>query len=310
MTFAALLAFAMAILSVHAQGDAASQAPATSGKCMMWKTATKTATVFLLGSLHATTPEMYPLPKEVVDAFAKSDALVVEVNMNELDQQKLFAFIGEKGVYKDGKTLPECVSKETWEGTKAALAELGVLTNGLEKLKPWYVGMILMMAQMEKLGFDSKLGIDAHFLDLAAKRKMRVDELETADFQMNLFADADAKKQEQGLAMTLTEIKGMKSELTTLADAWVAGDAGAIDAVLSKKLADHPESRDFVNEIIYDRNAPMTAKIENYLRGTGTVFAIVGVAHIVGDKGIVKLLRDHQHVVEQCSAAIRKGDQP
>jgi uncharacterized protein len=303
LMIAILLGCSTALFPPSVLADDAVKAPANTGKCMMWKMASKTATVFLLGSLHVTTPEMYPLPGAVEDAFAKSDRLVVEVNMNKLDQQKLFTFIGEKGVYKDGKTLPECVSKETWEGTKDALDKLGVPSAGVEKLKPWYIGMVLMMAQVEKLGYDPKLGVDQHFLTLAAKRKMPIDELETADFQMNLFAKGNAKQQEETLAMTLTEIKGMKPELAKLVDAWIAGNASAIDAVLSKKLTDHPESRAIMNELIYDRNAPMTAKIEKYLAGTNTVFVTVGVAHIVGDKGIVKLLRSHKQTAEQCSSA-------
>jgi uncharacterized protein len=306
---AALLACAIAILSIPAR--AADAAATNAVRCMMWKATSKTATVFLLGSLHVAAPEMYPMPPAVEDAFARSDKLVVEVDMNKLDQQKLFAFIAEKGGYKDGKTLPECVSKETWEATRDAIQQFGIPLTGFEKLKPWYVGMVLMMAQIEKLGYDSKLGIDQHFMNLAAKKKLPVDELETAAFQMNVFANGDDKKQEQELVSTLAEIKGMKDEMATLINAWIAGDADVIDAVLSKKLADHPESRAFVNELIYDRNAPMTAKIEHYLAGTGTVFVTVGCAHVVGTNGIVKILRDHHFAVEQCGATTNKeGHKP
>ena len=49
----------------------------------MWKVSSNTATVYLLGSMHMATPEMFPLPREVEEAFAKSDTLVVEVNINK-----------------------------------------------------------------------------------------------------------------------------------------------------------------------------------------------------------------------------------
>ena len=308
VAIASLVIFAATLLSAPVPASKDGTIP---GRCMMWKATSKTATVFLLGTLHVATPEMYPMPKAVEEAFAKSDRLVVEVNMNKLDQQKMFAFIAEKGGYKDGKTLPECVSKETWAATRDAIQQFGIPLTGFEKLKPWYVGMVLMMAQIEKLGYDAKLGIDQHFLDIAMKKRVGIDELETADFQMNIFANGDDKKQEQVLVSTLAEIKSMKDEIATLISAWIAGDAGAIDAVLSAKLADHPESREFVNELIYDRNAPMAAKIGNYLKGTGTVFVAVGSAHLVGTNGIVKMLRDQHFAVEQCSATTKtEGNKP
>lgn len=295
----ALLCLLFAAFPAAAPADEA-KAPAQG---LLWKASSATAAVYLLGSLHATPPSFYPLPRHIEEAFGDSDALVVEVNVNKLDQQKVFAFIGEKGVYPDGRTLPECIGGKTWEETTNAFARLGIPQTGIEKLKPWYVAMMLMMAQVEKLGFDPKLGIDAHFLDLAARKKMRVDELESAVFQMNLFAHGDAAEQEQLLAMTLTEIEGMNVEMAALARDWLAGDAKALAELLEKKLEADPASRAIVNRLIYDRNDAMADRVERYLKGTGTTFVVVGSAHLVGDRGIVKRLGDHQFRLQQIGAA-------
>ena len=40
-------------------------------------------------------------------------------------------------------------------------------------------------------------------------------------------------------------------------------------------------------------------KIEEYLKGKDPVFVVVGAAHIIGDKGAAKLLRDKGYKVEQ-----------
>jgi uncharacterized protein YbaP (TraB family) len=43
----------------------------------------------------------------------------------------------------------------------------------------------------------------------------------------------------------------------------------------------------------------MTAKIEDYLKGKESIFVVVGAAHIIGDKGIAKQLRDKGYKVDQ-----------
>jgi len=47
------------------------------------------------------------------------------------------------------------------------------------------------------------------------------------------------------------------------------------------------------------RNATMAAKIEGYLKETGEFFVVVGAGHLVGEKGIVELLKRKGFPVEQ-----------
>jgi uncharacterized protein YbaP (TraB family) len=48
-----------------------------------------------------------------------------------------------------------------------------------------------------------------------------------------------------------------------------------------------------------DRNRNMTKKIASYLRSGGCVFVVVGAGHLVGELGIVELLRKEGFTVEQ-----------
>jgi uncharacterized protein len=52
-------------------------------------------------------------------------------------------------------------------------------------------------------------------------------------------------------------------------------------------------------KILDDRNVVMATKIEEYLKGKDPVFVVVGAAHIVGDKGVAKMLRNKGYKVEQ-----------
>ena len=91
---------------------------------------------------------------------------------------------------------------------------------------------------------------------------------------MNLIASFDAKTQEQSLVLGLAKIKNMKGDMAKLIDAWIAGDAVAIDKELNKDRKEHPEAEQIMQNMIYDRNGPMAAKIEDYLKGNKTVFVV------------------------------------
>jgi len=65
------------------RADDAPKAPARTGKCMMWKWHHPPPPFISSGSIHVASKDMYPLAKEMEEAFAKSDTLVVEVNMNQ-----------------------------------------------------------------------------------------------------------------------------------------------------------------------------------------------------------------------------------
>src|SRR5215470_16334435 len=77
---------------------------AQTGRAFMWVTKSDTATVYLLGSMHAAQKDLYPLDDRIEGAFSKSDALVVEVEETELTTQAQLQ-LAAKGMYPFGDTL-------------------------------------------------------------------------------------------------------------------------------------------------------------------------------------------------------------
>ena len=269
---------------------------------MMWKVSSPTATVYLVGSLHLATPEMYPLPKEMEDAFAKADTLTVEVNTNKLDQQKLMSVMQTKGMYQGDETLSTNLKKETLQELQDECTKLGLPEAGIEKMKPWVVGLMLDVLALQKLGMDPSLGIDKHFLDLAAAKGKTIEELESADFQLDLLSSFDPKLQEENLLSTLDEMKNLKSDFNELTGAWIAGDGKTVEAEFDRQVKQHPETAEVNQKLIFDRNGPMAQKVEAYLKGNKTVFVVAGCLHMVGDHGIVHILQDDKFTVEQSPA--------
>jgi len=277
--------------------------------CFLWKATSKTTTVYLLGSLHVAKPDLFPLPKAIEDAFADSRKLVVEVNVEGLDQLKILQQTFEKGMYpKDkGETLSKAVSKETLKLLEKYCAEKKELKMAaLEPMRPWLLTMLLMAEELKASGFSEE-GIDKHFLKKAKTQKKPIMELETAGAQLDLFTQMTPEVQDKMLAKTLTEAGSMKNQMEKIIAAWKAGDAEAMtETVLRDPVRRHPESKAVMVKLFDDRNAKMVEKIEGMLKDNETCFVMVGAGHLVGEKGIVKLLQDKKIEVEQVKRAPAK----
>lgn len=299
------LAFAFAVLAPALADDAAP-------KRLFWRvTSDKGGEVFLLGSVHAGNDDMYPLPKEIEDAYKKADALVVEADVENVDAAKVQALVMEKGMYGEDDSLKKHLSKEGWKKLKEFCAKEGIPADQLQRMKPWLVSLQLQQLSMSKAGIDASRGIDKHFLTKAHKHDKKILELESAEFQINLLAELGKDLEEKFLLSTLDEQEKGKEQLDAIVDAWMKGDDAKMAELGAKGAKEHPEFEPVMKKLIDDRNVEMAKKIEDWLVTKGSSkFVVVGSLHLVGDKGVVKLLENKKFTVERptLTAPAKKKD--
>jgi uncharacterized protein YbaP (TraB family) len=273
--------------------DTLSQSP----KSFLWKIQSKTSTVYVLGSLHLAKKEIYPLSQRIENAFDQSDFLVVEANVNDIkkiDIQKLM----ESAFYPANDALEKHVSPETFEWVKKETEGLGIPLELLDKQKPWFLAMTLVSLESIKLGLDPNLGIDKYFLSKAEGKK-KILELESLDYQIRLLSGFSEKDQELFLIYTLKDLNVMEQEVGRLIQAWVSGDAQAVESILARSVSEDKRLSAILEKLIFERNRRMVAKIEDFLRTKETYFVIVGAGHLVGNQGILKLLGGKGYLIEQ-----------
>jgi uncharacterized protein YbaP (TraB family) len=291
----AVLIVLLAFLGV-AQAQQAAPAQPKPRRFLMWKATSPSATVYLVGSIHVGDSSMYPLPKEVESAFATAKVLAVEINIKNADQAKMIGLVQKYGVYTDDDVLAKHLSKETQAALDEYCTRHNVPRMGMEKLKPWLVAISIAQMAWQQAGEDPSLGIDMHFLD-ESKPPQRIDELETIESQFSIFAEATEEEQQSMLASILKQGDKMKDLITRMQTAYTSGDPGSLEKIMQEQ--NDVGSKSLEKKFVDDRNVAMTGKMEEYLKGKDPVFVVVGAAHIIGDKGIAKQLRDKGYKVEQ-----------
>jgi uncharacterized protein YbaP (TraB family) len=279
-----------------AQAQQAAPAQPKPRRFMMWKAASPTTTVYLVGSIHLGDSSMYPLPKEVESAFAAAKVLAVEINIKNADQAKMIGLIQKYGLYTPDDSLTRHLPKETQAALDDYCTRHNVPRQGMEQLKPWVVAVTVAAMAWQQAGEDPSLGIDMHFLN-ESKPPQRIDELETMESQLAIFAEASEEEQQSMLAATLKQGDKTRDIIKRTQAAYVAGDPDALQKVMDEQ--DDLGSKSLEKKLLDDRNVAMTTKMEEYLKGKEPIFVVVGAAHIIGDKGIAKQLRDKGYKVDQ-----------
>ena len=292
------LVFALAVQAGAAREPAASKAD---GRLFLWKATSKTNTVYLLGSIHVATEDMYPLPDEIMKAFAASKALAVEVDLTKVDPAAMQTAMMEKGVYPPGDTIGRHVPGDTLDKLRAYFNGKGLPAAAMEQFRPWALAVTITMLEVQALGYKTELGIDKHFMDQAGGRQ--IIELESAQEQLALLGGFPEQLEAEFLASTLDNAKKTKEMIGETVALWKAGDAEGLERlVITGPLKERPDLKAVYAKMFDERNAEMAKKIDAFLKGKEPHFVVVGAGHLIGDKGIVNLLEKRGYEVEQVKA--------
>lgn len=267
------------------------QVVAGEDRALLWRVDTNEATVYLFGSIHFANESFYPLRAEVEQAFESSDSLVVEVNIDSPESAARFqSLMQTEGFYSGGDLLKDHLSAETYKELQAYLKKLGVPLNLINKQKPGIVVLTLAALQAKRVGLKPELGIDAHFLNAAKKRK-KILALETMDEQLRIFLDIEDA--DLLLRDSFYSLDVLENEMATMIAAWKKGDEKALHKLLFDDVLSEDSALSMLYEKLYfQRNIKMTETIKKYLSQKGKYFVVVGAGHLIGEKGIVQILQD------------------
>ena len=266
-------------------------------KNFLWKVAGKASPVYLYGSIHLAKAEIYPLPRAVEESFEKSGALALEANPDRLKEDGLQMQMLTGALYPGSETLRQHLSTAAYDLAARKMKQAGVSIELVEKTRPWFIAMTLELMALEQQGYRAEYGLDVHFANKAGEKK--VIELESFDFQINLLNSFNEREQELFLLYTIKETEAAKTGISEMMTAWRTGNGTVMENVLLRNINEFPEGRPIYEKLIFERNRTMAARIEELLKSGQGCFVVVGAAHLVGDEGIVAILKRKGYRVEQ-----------
>ncbi len=270
--------------------------PTSAPSGLMWKATLAKNTVYLVGSLHAASPDLYPLPRRIEAAFHNSSVLIVEVDINRVSAQSMTNLLSSYGMYPAGDSLWNHLSSETRQLIESTICSKAASCDSIARFKPW---ALALFASRQPTGMSSALGIDKHFLDRAPGH-LRIEEMETAELQIKMFAGVPEDSQERLLVESIRSAQLERQYLLEVQAAWLSGDARRMENLMNWAFRDSAEVE---QAMLGDRNTHMTDVVEEALRTGRRAFAVMGAFHLLGPDGVVRQLQDRGYRVEQVFSA-------
>ena len=291
------LLFALTLLALSGSLAPIESAFSYDQKSLLWKVQSSRSTVYLLGSIHFLKEDVYPLNQAIENAYESSDKLAVEANISELGNLDLQS-LADRAFYRNNDHIEKHVSPETYRLIKKESKTLGMPIELIRMQKPWFLALSFQAMELVRLGYAPQHGVDYHFLTRAQGKKS-ILELESLDEQLSLLSGFSDREQEQFLLYTLKTLSSMDSEVERLVRAWRSGDAQGMESIFSDAAVQDGSIAPIFRKLFDERNVKMTSKIEGYLNSSGSYFVIVGAGHLIGERGIIELLKRKAYVVEQ-----------
>jgi uncharacterized protein len=275
---------------------AAAQTASAPGKSFLWKVQSGSKVLYLAGSVHALSADVYPLNAAFDRAFAASGTLVEEIDLAETESLAAAPAILARGMYIDGRRFDSIVSKETAALVAARLKDSGLPVEMFQVMKPWMVMLTIAALEAQKAGLDPQLGLDKHFYDRAKAAGKTIIGLETAESQIDRLDKMSESLQEQLLLSSLSEADTARNSLKTIVSAWQRGDSTELEKTLLSDVTQYPA---VYRSLIVERNQNWIPQIDACLTRAQPCMVVVGAAHLVGRDGLLTLLQRKGYKVEQ-----------
>ncbi len=251
----------------------------------LWVAKDADTTIYLFGTLHLMTPQVDWFNGPVRRAYGDAGEVVTE--LGEVDQAAIAQLLIASASNKDGPPVTPDLTETQRAALTQALANADMPPVAADAFKPWFTAMVLTVAPLKKLGFDSSLGVDMTIQAQAKADGKPVVGLETPGQQFALFDSLSRPLQIQLLVATLDEADKLTTKVDAMLAAWTRGDANAIAAMLN---ADTTVSADLAATLLTDRNARWADWIATRMQKPGTVFMAVGAGHLAGQGSVQEAL--------------------
>lgn len=263
-------------------------APSAFAESSVWLASSGEQKVYLGGTVHLLRASDYPLPAAFETAYQDADQLYFETDIAGLNDFAVQAKLLQLLTYSDEQSLRSVLDDGAYQALSAHLTATGLPMQMVEKFKPGLLVSTLQVIEFQKMGFTPQ-GVDTYFNTRAMGDGKPVGELEPIDAQISFIAEMGVGNESEFVRLSLADLEDISTSMEQMIGAWRSGDDAALATLFVNDMKDtYPALYD---GLLVQRNNAWMEKIEAMFEDEDTEFVLVGAAHLVGEDGLLNLLR-------------------
>lgn len=273
-------------------------------------TATKgDQTITLLGTIHAGSSKMYPLPQEIYEALSASGAVAFEIDIDKESLSGMEDLLSRMTRLPDGANLFELLPSDTFFRLERLLQPYGIHLIERLEFEPWFFSLLIHSLPMSSGQFNIKHGVETHLKHRRESRGKPMLSLETVEEQISYFRMESLNDQMVVLDSFLQTVDTLEDSMDALLEAWKSGNADHFEQELTK-LSDAdvpPRIKSFWEGLVKSRNRTMCERMVALSKDHARLFVAIGTLHLVGAGGVVSGLEASGYRVERLTYAEREA---
>lgn len=244
---------------------------------------------YLFGTFHLMCKEDINFSETLKQSIKNTDDVYFEIDLddpaNTVGAMALMAM-------KNGKTLKNIYTADEYKRVDKFFKD-SVHTSlaMLQTLKPNFLEAFLYPSMMP---CKKMSGVENELMLLAKENKKEIKGFETMAFQASVFDSIPYETQAKNLLKTIDSIAIYKKYFTAMLDTYKTQKLSNIEKMLNNTEFGVEENKDV---LLNNRNKNWVLQLKDILKQR-SVFIAVGTGHLVGDLGLITLLRNEGYTVK------------
>ncbi len=263
-------------------------------KPAIWRLDRGDASLYLLGSVHLLPDNINWYGGSIEQIVNDADEVVFEVHLTPEKESRSTQIVLANGIFQNGDTLNNHLEPEEYETLISLAQSYGIPGSAISSFKPWYASIVLSVSAIVKQGWNPNSGVDKSIEKIAAVQNKTISELETVEFQMSTLYDHPLDVQAAMLKDTLVQLKDINAVTLEMVDAWASGDAERMNVAFLEPMKLQEE---IYEKLVLQRNSNWIPVIEKLFAKDQVTLVVAGVAHFIGDDGVIGMLEEKGYKV-------------
>ncbi|GAB1595887.1 TraB/GumN family protein [Lysobacter claricitrinus] len=275
---------------------------------LLWKVSDADNSIYLLGSFHLLAKSDYPLSPDIDRAFDDAESLVFEVAPEDLDDPGITGLMMGLAKSDPASSLDRALPADLKTPLDRRLRAMGLPPEQMGAFEPWFIDTMLVTLLGQRSGYAPEDGLDRNLMARARAAGKPATGLETVREQLTTLDGTPITEQIASLREFVDEGDNAGARLGELHSAWRDADIPTLERLTRDEMAElTPVTYQRLN---VDRNRAWIPRLQALLaQGSGhDVLVVVGALHLLGDDGVVAMLRAKGYRVERiCTACPASG---
>ncbi len=262
----------------------------------VWKATKGANTVYIGGTVHLLRPADYPLPPEYDEAYQDATEIYFETDLAALADPAVQAKMVQQWTYSDGRTLKTILSETAYSVLAEAATAYGLPMAAVDTFKPGMVLTVFTVQALQRIGFTPQ-GVDTSYNAKATEDSKAIGQLETVQEQLDVIAGMGEGNESEFILLTLQDIDQIETIMEEMITAWRLGDSEQLSTLFVEDMKQ--QTPRLYDALLVQRNLKWMPQIEAMFVDSDTEFLLVGVAHLVGEDGLLTMLRQRGYTIKQ-----------